>query len=127
MVPFRRVIGRCWGARLALGQSVHRQLGGRQRPKGLQAHRRGLARVRGVRGAGRRARAASIAVTVARNARDGSPLEVVCGPCANSQLSVAVDEHVHRQHTNHLGHDEGEGAKVKGPAVRVAVLLGVTL
>lgn len=39
VVPLSGVIGGCWGARLALGQRVHGQLGGRQRPEGFQADR----------------------------------------------------------------------------------------
>lgn len=39
VVSLRGVIGGCRGARLALGQRVHGQLGGGQRPEGLQAHR----------------------------------------------------------------------------------------
>ncbi len=127
VVPLRGVIGGCRGARLALGQRVHRQLGGGQRPEGLQPHRWCLAGVRGICGAGRRAWAASITVAVAGDARDGRTLEVVGGSCPHAQLPMAVDEHVHGQHAHHFGHDEGEGAEVEGPAVGVAVLLGVTL
>lgn len=84
--------------------------------------------MRRVRGAGRGARAAPVAVAVAGDPRDGRALEVVGGRARPySELAVPVNEHVHGQHTHHLGHDEGEGAKVEGPAVGVAVLLGIAL
>lgn len=40
---------------------------------------------------------------------------------------MPVDKHVHGQHTNHLGDDEGQGPEVEGPAVRVTILFGVAL
>lgn len=79
--------------------------------------------MRWVCGAGGGARAASVAVAVAWDPRYGRALEVVGRTRPYSELSMAVDEHVHGQDAHHFGHDEGEGAEVKGPAVRVAVLL----
>lgn len=43
-----------------------------------------------------------------------------------SQLAVLLDEHVNGQDTHHFCHDEGEGAKVEGPAIGVG-LFAVTL
>lgn len=34
----------------------------------------------------------------------------------------AVDKHVHGQHPDHLGDDEGQGPEVEGPAVGVTIL-----
>lgn len=127
VVPLSGVIGGCRGARLALGQRVHGQLGGRQRPEGFQADRWWLTGVRGIRRAGWRAWAASVAVAVAGDAGDGCALEVVGGSRPYAQLPMSIDEHVHSQHAHHLSHDKGEGTKVEGPTVGVAVLLGVTL
>lgn len=95
VVPLRGVIGGCRSACLAFGERVHGQLSGGQRPKGLQAHWRCLARVRGICRTGRGARAASITVAVAWDACDGCPLEVVGGSCPHTQLPMSVDEHVH--------------------------------
>lgn len=81
--------------------------------------------MRGVRGAGRGAGAAPVAVAVAGDPSNGRTLEVVGRARSYAQLSVAIDEHVHGQDADHLGDDEGQGAEVEGPAVRVAVLLGV--
>lgn len=83
--------------------------------------------MRGVRGAGGGAGAAPVAVAVAGDARYGRALEVVSRARSYPQLSVAVDEHVHGQDAHHLSDDEGQGAEVEGPAVRVAVFLGVAL
>lgn len=83
--------------------------------------------MRGIRGAGRRARAASVAVAVAGDTGDGCALEVVGSSRPYAQLPMTIDEHVHSQHTHHFSHDKGEGTKVEGPTVGVAVLLGVAL
>lgn len=40
---------------------------------------------------------------------------------------MPVDKHVHGQHPDHLGNDEGQGPEVEGPAVRVTILFGVAL
>ena len=40
---------------------------------------------------------------------------------------MPVDKHVHGQHPDHLGDDEGQGPEVEGPAVGVTILFGVAL
>lgn len=40
---------------------------------------------------------------------------------------MPVDKHVHGQHPDHLGDNEGQGPEVEGPAVRVTILFGVAL
>jgi hypothetical protein len=108
-------------------EGVHGDLRGRQGVEALHAHGRGVSGVRGLGGARAGAAAALVAVAVAGDAGDGGGLEVVGGAGRGPQLFVAVDKHVHGQHPDHLGDDEGQGPEVEGPAVGVAVLFGVTL
>lgn len=79
--------------------------------------------MRGVCGPGGGARAAPVTVTVGWDACDGRGLEVVGSPGPCPELPMAVDEHVSCQDAHHLGHYEGQGSEVEGPAVGVAVLL----
>lgn len=123
VVPLRVVGGRTGGLESVPGKRVHGDLCGGQRAEALEAHRRGVAGMRWVCGARRRAGAAPVAVAVAGYPCDGRALEVVSCTRSYSQLSMSVDEHVHSQDAHHLSHDEGKGTKVEGPAVRVAVLL----
>lgn len=125
VVPLRVVGGggRARGLEGIPGQGIHGDLCGWQCTEALEAHWRGITRVRWVCGAGGGAGAASVAVAVAGDPRYGRSLEVVGRSGPYSELSMAVDEHVDGQDAHHLSHDERQGTKVEGPAVRVAVLL----
>lgn len=117
--------GRAGGLEGVPGQRVHGDLGGRERTEALEAHRRGVAGMRRVCGAGGGAWAAPVSVTITGDSRYRRALEVVGRTRPNSKLSMAVDEHVHGQDAHHLGHDERQGTEVERPAVGVAVLLRV--
>lgn len=109
VVPLGVVGGRGRAGRLegVPGERVHGDLCGRQRTEALEAHGRGVSGVRWVCGSGGGARAASVAVAIAGDPRNGRALEVVGCACPYSQLSMAVDEHVHGQDANHLSHYKG--------------------
>ncbi len=49
------------------------------------------------------------------------------GARAAAQLLVLLDVDVDSQHPHHLGHDEGQASKVKGPTVGVLPLLVLVL
>lgn len=119
VVPLGVVGGRGRARRLegVPGERVHGDLRGRQRAEALEAHGRGVAGMRWICGAGRGARAAPVAVAVAGDPCYGRALEVVGGARPYSQLSMAVDEHVHGQDANHLSYYKGKGTKVEGPAI----------
>lgn len=108
-------------------KGVHGDLGGGQGVETLDAHGGRVPGVGGLGGTRAGAAAALITVPVAGDAGDGRGLEVVRGTGRGPQLFVPIDEHVHGQHPDHLGDDEGQGPEVEGPAVGIAVLLGVAL
>lgn len=100
------------------GKGVHRDVRRRGARVPALAHGRGVA---GGRLAGAAAGAPAEAVAVAGDATEGRLLDQL-GAGLGAQLPVLFDEHVHGEHTHHLGHDEGQGAEIERPAVRVALL-----
>lgn len=104
------------------GQRVHGQLAHGDGPGDLQAHRGRRPGGRGLGGPGAGPRAPP-PVPVGRHpgvgGRGGSLEELPFG--LKSQLFIFLNVNVYSQDTHGLGHNEGQGSKVKRPTVVVMV------
>ena len=105
------------------GQRVHGQLAHGDGPRDLQAHWRRVPGGRGLCGPGAGPRAPSpvpVAGHPGVGGRRRSLKELPFG--LKSQLFILLNVNVHGQDAHGLCHDEGQGSKVKRPAVVVMVL-----